>query len=197
MKLNYHPKNSFTTIFQNPLYDEIKNLDNASIDDHSSVGYILEVDLHYPYYLHDDHADYPLAPEKINVPIEILSPYSQSLAKSLGYKSTNIKKLVPNLRDKHKYILHHRNLKLYTQLGLEVIQIHRVLKFNQASWMKPYIDFNTEKRLQAQSVFEQDFFKYLINSCYGKTIENVRKRIDIRLVTCPPKNEKISIKTNF
>ena len=63
-------------------YDEIKNLDNASIDDHSSVGYILEVDLHYPYYLHDDHADYPLAPEKINVPIEILSPYSQSLAKS-------------------------------------------------------------------------------------------------------------------
>ena len=95
-------------------------------------------------------------------------------------------KLIPNLDNKTNYVLHYRDLQLHLFLGMKLSKMHRVLKFKQPDWMKIYIDFNTGKRKNAASSFEKDFFRLMINSVYGKTMENFQKRINVRLVN----NEK-------
>ena len=93
-----------------------------------------------------------------------------------------MKKLIPNLSSKTNYVVHYINLQLYLFLGMKLTKIHRVLKIKHSDWMKKYIDFNTEKRMNAANDFEKDFFKLMINSVYGKTMENLRKRINVRLI---------------
>ena len=93
-----------------------------------------------------------------------------------------MKKLIPNLGNKTKYVAHYRNLQLYLSLKMKLTKIQRVLKFKQSVWMKKYIDFNTKKRMCATNDFEKDFFKLMINSVYGKTMENLRKRVNVRFV---------------
>ena len=83
---------------------------------------------------------------------------------------------------KTEYVVHYRNIHLYLSLGMKLTKIHRVLKFKQSDWMKKYIDFNTKKRTCATNDFEEDFFKLMINSVYGKTMENLGKRINARIV---------------
>ena len=148
----------------------------------SDVGYFLEVDLEYPNELHELHNDYPLAPEKLAVSNNMLSAYYKKIADEYGIKVGKVKKIIPNLNNKTKYVLHYRNLQLYLSLGIKLTKIHRALQFKQSDWMKTYIDFNTEKRKNAANDFKKDFFKLMINSIYGKTIENLRKRINVRLV---------------
>ena len=92
------------------------------------------------------------------------------------------KKLIPNLGNKTKYVVPYINLQLYLSLKMKLTKIHRILQFKQSDWMKGYIDFNTEKRKNAANNFEKDFFKLMINSVYGKTMENLRKRMNVRLV---------------
>ncbi|XP_075209864.1 uncharacterized protein LOC142317311 [Lycorma delicatula] len=164
--------------------EEINILNINNVDDCGEKGYILEVDLEYPQHLHDRHKDYPLAPERL-VPVdEMLSPYLNDVQRC------PVKKLMTTLLDKEHYVLHYRNLKLYTRLGLIVKHIHRVLEFSQSPWLKPYIDFNTEKRAQARNSFEKDFFKLMNNAVYGKSLENVRNRIDFQLITNERKLDK-------
>ena len=97
-------------------------------------------------------------------------------------KIGNIKKLIPNIGSKTNYVVHYRKLQLYLSLEMKLTEIHKVLTFNQSDWMKKCIDFNTEKRMNTANDFEKDFFKLMINSVYGKTMENLRKRINVRLV---------------
>ena len=143
-------------------------------------GYIFEVDLEYPKELHDLHNSYPLAPERLKVKKEWLSSYQRELVTSNS--ALNVEKLVPNLRDKEKYVLHYRNLQLYVSLGMRVKKVHRVLRFSQSPWMEPYIRMNTELRKKAKSTFEKNLYKLMNNSVFGKTMENLRKRVDVRLV---------------
>ena len=97
-------------------------------------------------------------------------------------KFGDVKKLIPNLGNKTNYVVHYRNLQLYLSLGMKLTEIHRVLKFKQSDWMKKYIDFNTEKIMNAANDLGKDFYKLMINSGYEKTMENLRKRMNVRLV---------------
>ena len=138
---------------------------------------ILEVDLEYPRGLHDLHNDYPLAPERLKI--------------------GGVEKLIPNLWDKKKYIVHHENLKLYLELGLKVKKIHRGIKFREEPWMRSYIELNTSLRTKGKNDFEKDFFKLMNNSVFGKTMENIRNRVDVKLVNNRGAAEKLSAKPNF
>ena len=163
--------------------EEIDNLDVENYDAEKDEGMILEVDLHYPQHLHDSHSDYPLAPEKLTITQDMLSRHTQDFISTHGVKYHKQSRLAPNLCDKQKYIVHIKSLQQYISLGLVLKRIHRVISFHQRAWLKPYIDFNTEKRQKATSDHEKDFFKLLINSIFGKMMENVRQYKDVRLIT--------------
>ena len=158
---------------------------------------ILEVDLEYPQELHDIHNDYPVASEKVKVSKNMLSDYCKKIAEKYNISIDLVSKLIPTLRDKKEYVLHYRNLQLYLDLGLKIKKIHGVLKFDQSPWLKQYIDFDTEKRKHSKNSFEKDFFKLMNNSVFGKTMENLCQRVDVRLVTNEKKLDKIIANSTY
>ena len=152
-------------------------MNRQEIEDWRNHPCILEVDLDYPEDLHDLHNDYPLAPERIMI--------------------GKCEKLVPTLSSKKKYVVHHEALKTYERLGLVIKEIHRGIKFEESAWLKSYIDLNTNLRSKAKNDFEKDFFKLMNNSVFGKTMENIRNRVDIKLVTDEAKASKLISKPSF
>ena len=106
-------------------------------------------------------------------------------------------KLVCNIQYKEKYVVHIRALKQVLNHRLILKNIHRVIQFNQEAWLKPYIDMNTKKRKEAKNEFEEDFFKLMNNAVFGKTMENVRKHRDIKLVTTEEKRIKLVSEPNY
>ena len=143
--------------------------------------HILEVDLKSPRKLHDLLSDLPFLPKRMK---------SDKCVKYL-------KKLVCNLRNKKKYIVHIRSLKQVLNHGLKLKKIHRIIEFNQEAWLKTYIDMNTELRKIAKNDFEKDFFKLLNNAAFGKPMENVRKHRDIKLFTTDKKRSKLVSEPNY
>ena len=139
---------------------------------------ILEVDLEYPENLHDLHNDYPFCPERVEC-------------------KNGVEKLIPNLRNKTKYIIHYKNLIQCLKAGLKLKKIHRGIKFIESEWMKPYIEMNTNLRTKAKNNFEKDFFKLMNNSVFGKTMENIRNRVNVKLVNTEEKFKKLSAKPNY
>ncbi|KAK3729471.1 hypothetical protein QZH41_009380, partial [Actinostola sp. cb2023] len=176
---------------------EVADFDVMEVADASEDGFILEVNLEYPQELHDQHSDYPLAPETMKVTSDMLSPYCQQLNEELDLVGAPVTKLVPNLCNKTHYILHYRNLKLYMEMGMKLTKVHLILGFAQSTWLKSYVDFNTEKRKHATNDFEKDFFKLMNNSVFGKTMENLRKRVNVKLITNPTKLIKLTASPAF
>ncbi len=168
---------------------EIEEFDIANAPEEGEYGYIIEADLKYPPELHNDHNDYPLCPEHVDVSYDMLSTYNKTLLREAHlFSSTKSTKLIPTLNDKHSYIVHFRTLRLYLNLGMELGKIHKIIKFKQSPWLKTYIDFNTSKRKAARDDFTKNFFKLMNNSVFGKTMENLRLRRDIHLVQLQLKN---------
>ena len=142
--------------------NEINEKFIKNYDENSDKGYILEEDIKYPKKLHDLHSDLPFLPKRMKI--------------------DKRKKLVCNLRNKKKYVVYIKSLKQALNHGLRIIESqntkskellnHRIIEFNQESWLKPYIDMNTELRKLAKNDFEKDFFKLMNNAVFGKTMEN-------------------------
>ena len=142
-------------------------------NENSCKGYILEADVKYPKRLHDLHSDLPFLPKRIKI--------------------DKCKKLVCNLHNKKKYVVRIKSLKQALNHGLELKRVHRIIEFNQ----KVYIDMNTELRKLAKNDFEKDLFKLMNNAVFGKTMENIRKHRNIKLVTTDKKRNKLVSEPNY
>ena len=146
-------------------------------DENRDQGYFLEVDVEYPKELFDLHKDLPFLPE--------------------SKKVNKVEKFICSIEDKEKYVMHIRVLKQALNHGLVLKKVHRVIQFNQEDWLKPYIDMNTKLRKEAKNDFQKDFFKLMNNSAFGKTMGNVRKNRDIKLVTTDEKINKLILEPNY
>ena len=141
-------------------------------DENSDKGYILEVDVEYPKNLHKLHSDLAFLPERMEI--------------------NKCSKLVCNVQNKENYVIHIRALKQALNNGSKSQKVHRVIRFDQEAWLKPYIDMNTKLRMQAKNEFEKDFFKLMNNSVFGKTLEKVRNHRDIILETTNKQRSKLA-----
>ena len=189
-----------------------------SIAPDAKRGYIFEVDIHTPKREHSHLSDYPLAPEKKSIDGSALSPYQREILKEQfrekrekqspsplteeeleskvdAHKSGD--KLILDFEPKTKYAIHYRNLQLYLKLGMKITRIHRVLCFKQKAWLEPYIRLNTEMRQRASNDFEKNFYKLMNNAFFGKTMENVRKRRHIDIVSTPTKLKALVAQPTF
>lgn len=135
---------------------EIDTFDVTKIPPDRNTGFLLEVDLEYEDFLHDEHNDYPLPPESLTI-TDSRNLWDKLNSQKDGRKRTNVKKLVSTLGSRNHYVVHYRNIQQYLELGLKVSKIHKVLSFDQSPWLKPYIDFNTQKRKESKNEFVKDF----------------------------------------
>ena len=160
--------------------DDIERIDEEFIKEYNEIsdkGYVIEADVDYPQELHDLHSDMPFLPERMVI--------------------NKTKKLVCNLHNKKNYVAHINVLKQALSHGLKLRKVHRVIEFEQEAWLKKYIDFNTDLRMKATNDFEKDFFKLMNNAVFGKTMENVRKHRDIKLVRTDNKRNKLVSEPNY
>jgi hypothetical protein len=161
--------------------------DILNIKNNSDEGVIAEFDMEIPKDKHDYFNCYPPAVENTRYDP---SPHMEKIKEMLNIKECKVDKLIPNLNNKIKYVAHHKNIQLFIELGCIITKIHRVLKFKQKSYLKDYIMFNTQKRTETTYEHEKDLFKLLNNSIFGKCMENVEKRIDVKIVN----SEKLFMK---
>ena len=158
-------------------------------------GCIIECDLEYPNDCRFKTRKYPLAPEKMKIDKEKLSDYQLNL---LGDKPlSKEEKLFLTLYDKEKYVIHHSILKEYIKLGMKVTKVYRTISFEESNWLAKYINFNTEQRTKSDNIFEKDLWKLMNNSFYGKTLENIRGRSEVKLITSKEEAKKYISKPKF
>lgn len=150
---------------------------------------IVEVDVMYPKHLHDEHSDYPLLPESRAISSTEISTKSHELLNGEDFNHKN-RKLVATLNNRTNYRVHIENLKYAISKGLIVTKFHRGISFTSSNFLKEYIDFNTEKRKRAKNDFEKDFYKLANNAVFGKTMENVRNRCNIKWTTDSDEHHK-------
>ncbi len=171
-----------------------KAKDWLELDPNSSIGYVVECDLQYPARIHDLHNEYPLAPERVAIETEMLSDTQLEIRMHYNISQAQNTKLIPHLGDRQHYVLHSSALRFYMENGMELIRVHRVIQFLQEPWMKPYVDLCSALRAKSTNDFEKNFFKIMVNSVYGKTVENQSKRTNIKIVQSREACKKLTVK---
>ena len=170
------PVNGFKWLDSNKI-NKINEAFIKKYNENENKGYILEVDVKYPKRLHELHSDLPFLSERMKI--------------------DKCNKLVCNLSNKKKHVTHISSLKQALNHRLKLKKIHRVIEFLKKERLKPYIDMNTELRKAAKNDFEKDIFKLMNNSVFGKTMENIRKHSDIKLVATDKKRSKLVSEPNY
>lgn len=154
-------------------------VDNLTVDDiltwdpSSDKGYFIEVDAEIPESLHDHLNDLPPFPESLEIDETFASAHTRDLREKrygAGFKCKQ-RKLAPNLLPKKKYKVHVAAAQRYLSIGGRITKIWRAVEFTQSPWLRPYINFNTSMRQQATSPFAKRFYKLMVNSYFGKTME--------------------------
>ena len=151
-------------------------LRTPDIDEH---GFLIECDLEYPSNIHEKTNYFPFLPEKKTLKVEDFSPYMR-INKLEKYKPTE--KLIMDQTNKQRYFLQYRDLKFHIRHGIRIVKVYTVSKFKQSPWLAKYNKYNTEQRKKAKTEFEKHFYKLMKNSFYGKTIENIRKLLNLELI---------------
>ena len=143
--------------------EDLSQFKENFIKNYDENRYFLEVGVEYPKKLFNLHRDLPFLPER--------------------KKNGKCNKLLCDFHDKKNYVVRIMALKQALNHGLILKAVERVIQFNQKGWLKSYSDMNIELRKEEKKYFEKDFFKLMNNAVFGKTMENVRKHKDIKLVT--------------
>ena len=182
--IEYLDKNGlYTSILSGPLpFSGFRWLTEKEIgemmEDHTKIrSCTLKVDLEYPDELHDFYNEYPLAVESVKV--------------------DGVRKLIPNLYDKGKYVVHHEALRCYLRNGMVLKKIHEGISYEERDFIKEFIDINAEARKGAKDDFEKDFYKRMSNSVFVKTMENVRNRSDIEILNGNDRGDEKKLRRNF
>ena len=185
--------------------EDLATLDVLTFDFTGNTGLMLEVDLEYPKFVQDRTKDLPFAPERHNIVEAMLTPHMKDQWKALmeqRYGNPNkafvgYSKLMLTHYDKSHYVVHGQMLKFYVEHGMKISRIHRGLSFTQSAFFERYIQHNSLKRQQAQNSFEKDFYKLKNNALFGKTMENVRKRVNYRLANSEEKLITLASRPEF
>ncbi|MEL7522373.1 MAG: DNA polymerase, partial [Cyanobacteria bacterium J06553_1] len=181
------PYSDFQWLSDKECTNYITNAGLETFDTEGELGFLAEVDLEYPPEVQDTTLDLPLAPEAGSIHEEQLSPYMKHLwvhyYGSRPYHGTQ--KLLLTHQPKQRYIVHSRALVYYVQRGLRITHCHRCIFFQQRAFMKDYVDYHTAQRSQATTASKKNLHKYMVNSLFGKTMEDVRRHQQRRVTHSP------------
>ena len=153
--------------------------DLLQIPDDNEYGFFIECDLEYPAEIKEKTKNFPFCPYQTKADPNLFSAYMNNVNQP-NYKPTS--KLICDVTNKSKYMIHYRMFKFYLNQGMKVTKIHTIYKFKQSPWLGKYIDHNTQKRTVAKTNFEKDLYKLMNNAFFGKTMENVRDRTILEFI---------------
>ena len=197
------PHSEFSWVDESDLEKFADPQEILNLDDEGDYGYLFEVDLDYPRELHDTTSDFPLAPEHGFVEEDMFSPFMKSYysdlctARGSGCKYKPYQKLLLTQYDKRNYVCHYSILKFYLGMGMKLVRVRSAIRFRQKRFIEPYITRNSLKRAAAPNAFIKALYKLFNNSVYGKTMEDVRRRIDYRLLCDWLELERLSMSPLF
>ena len=179
----YLPTGDFKKIklcceYDSVLMNEIKE-DILNTPDDNENGYFIECDLENPAEINEKTENFPFCPYQTKADPELFTTYMNSV-KQPNYKPTE--KLMCDLTNKQKYMIHYRMFKFYAKLEMKVTKIHTIHMFKQSFWLEKYFNHNTQKRTKAKTNFEKDLYKLMNNAFFGKTMENVRERVNLDII---------------
>ena len=153
--------------------------DLIQIPDDNEYGYFIECDLEYPVEIKEKTKNFPFCPYQTKADPNVFSGYMNNINQP-NYKPTS--KLMCDVTNKSKYMIHYRMFKFYLNQGMKVTKIHTIYRFKQSPWLGKYIDHNTQKRTVAKTNFEKDLYKLMNNAFFGKTMENVRDKTNLEFI---------------